>query len=86
MTVVHTPGRRIFSQNLVHVYKDGILVKTASLRCPSLSEVRRAGGALGTRADLGRVGSGSPVFPRPQAADVASGVCAAVGVTVMNWM
>ncbi|XP_053786341.1 neurobeachin-like protein 2 isoform X1 [Desmodus rotundus] len=38
VTVVHTPGRRIFSQNLVHVYKDGILVKTASLRCPSLSE------------------------------------------------
>lgn len=81
MTVVHAPGRRIFSQNLAHVYKDGILVKTASLRCPSLSEVRRgAGGARGSGANLGRVGSGAPVFPPPRVSDFASGGCAAVGV------
>uniref|UniRef100_A0A2K6P457 Neurobeachin-like protein 2 n=1 Tax=Rhinopithecus roxellana TaxID=61622 RepID=A0A2K6P457_RHIRO len=39
VAIVHVPGRRPFSQNLVHVYKDGHLVKTAPLRCPSLSEV-----------------------------------------------
>ncbi|ELK10176.1 Neurobeachin-like protein 2 [Pteropus alecto] len=38
VAIVHVPGRRLFSQNLVHVYKDGYLVKTAPLRCPSLSE------------------------------------------------
>nr|XP_035963586.1 neurobeachin-like protein 2 isoform X3 [Halichoerus grypus] len=38
VAIVHVPGRRPFSQNLVHVYKDGQLVKTAPLRCPSLSE------------------------------------------------
>ncbi|XP_066208131.1 neurobeachin-like protein 2 isoform X1 [Saccopteryx leptura] len=38
VAIVHVPGRRLFSQNLVHVYKDGHLVKTAALRCPSLSE------------------------------------------------
>uniref|UniRef100_G3SM56 Neurobeachin-like protein 2 n=1 Tax=Loxodonta africana TaxID=9785 RepID=G3SM56_LOXAF len=40
VAIVHVPGRRPFSQNLVHVYKDGHLVKTAPLRYPSLSEVR----------------------------------------------
>lgn len=50
VAVVHVPGRRLFSQNLVHVYKDGYLVKTAPLRCPSLSEVCQAGfgGAVGS--------------------------------------
>ncbi|XP_054992464.1 neurobeachin-like protein 2 isoform X1 [Sorex araneus] len=38
VAIVHVPGRRPFSQNLVHVYKDGHLVKTAPLRCPCLSE------------------------------------------------
>uniref|UniRef100_A0A8C3XAF6 Neurobeachin-like protein 2 n=1 Tax=Catagonus wagneri TaxID=51154 RepID=A0A8C3XAF6_9CETA len=38
VAVVHVPGRRPFSQNLVYVYKDGHLVKTATLRCPSLNE------------------------------------------------
>nr|XP_012626524.1 neurobeachin-like protein 2 isoform X1 [Microcebus murinus] len=38
VAVVHVPGRRPFSQNLVYIYKDGHLVKTAPLRCPSLSE------------------------------------------------
>uniref|UniRef100_G3UHI2 Neurobeachin like 2 n=1 Tax=Loxodonta africana TaxID=9785 RepID=G3UHI2_LOXAF len=38
VAIVHVPGRRPFSQNLVHVYKDGHLVKTAPLRYPSLSE------------------------------------------------
>lgn len=42
MAIVHVPGW-LFSQNLVHVYKDGHLVKTAPLRCPSLTEVRPAG-------------------------------------------
>nr|KAF6420831.1 neurobeachin like 2 [Molossus molossus] len=37
VAIVHLPGR-LFSQNLVHVYKDGHLIKTAPLRCPSLSE------------------------------------------------
>ncbi|XP_012928018.1 neurobeachin-like protein 2 isoform X2 [Heterocephalus glaber] len=38
VAIVHVPGRRPFSQNLLHVYKDGHLVKTAPLRCPCLSE------------------------------------------------
>ncbi|XP_020924320.1 neurobeachin-like protein 2 isoform X2 [Sus scrofa] len=38
VAIVHVPGRRPFSQNLVYVYKDGHLVKTATLRCPSLNE------------------------------------------------
>ncbi|XP_006893098.1 PREDICTED: LOW QUALITY PROTEIN: neurobeachin-like protein 2 [Elephantulus edwardii] len=38
VAIVHMPGRRPFSQNLVHVYKDGHLVQTAPLRCPSLNE------------------------------------------------
>lgn len=42
VAVVHVPGW-LFSQNLVHVYKDGHLVKTAPLRCPCLAEVHRAG-------------------------------------------
>lgn len=39
VAIVHVPGRRLFSQNLVSVYKDGHLVKTAPLHFPSLSEV-----------------------------------------------
>ncbi|KAM5234242.1 neurobeachin-like protein 2 isoform 3-T3 [Hipposideros larvatus] len=39
VAIVHVPGRLLFShKNLVSVYKDGHLVKTAPLRCPSLSE------------------------------------------------
>ncbi|XP_060060817.1 neurobeachin-like protein 2 isoform X4 [Erinaceus europaeus] len=38
VAVVHMPGRRPFSQSLVHIYKDGSLLKTAPLRCPSLGE------------------------------------------------
>ncbi|XP_023603302.1 neurobeachin-like protein 2 [Myotis lucifugus] len=37
VAVVHMPGG-LFSQNLVHIYKDGHLVKTAPLRCPCLTE------------------------------------------------
>lgn len=83
VAIVHVPGRRPFSQNLVHVYKDGQLVQTAPLRCPSLSEVCHAGfgEALGSWGILERVKPGAPVFPpplpcRPQPS--ASGVCAAV--------
>lgn len=43
VAIVHVPGRRPFSQNLVNVFKDGHLVKTAPLRFPSLSEVCQAG-------------------------------------------
>ncbi|XP_074168570.1 neurobeachin-like protein 2 isoform X1 [Rhinolophus sinicus] len=38
VAIVHVPGRLLFGQNLVSVYKDGHLIKTAPLRCPSLSE------------------------------------------------
>ncbi|XP_070247222.1 neurobeachin-like protein 2 [Myotis yumanensis] len=37
VAIVHMPGG-LFSQNLVHIYKDGHLVKTAPLRCPCLTE------------------------------------------------
>lgn len=76
MAIVHLPGR-LFSQNLVHVYKDGHLIKTAPLRCPSLSEVRQAGfgKALGSWRDLDRVGSGVPVS-LPQTSDFSLwGLC-----------
>lgn len=43
VAIVHVSGRRPFSQNLVNVFKDGHLVKTAPLRFPSLSEVCQAG-------------------------------------------
>lgn len=43
MAIVHVPGRRPFSQNLLHIYKDGHLVKTAPLRFPYLNEVCQAG-------------------------------------------
>ncbi|XP_069051092.1 neurobeachin-like protein 2 [Lepisosteus oculatus] len=36
--VVHIPGRRPFGQNLVSIYVDGCLRKTAQLRFPSLNE------------------------------------------------
>lgn len=38
VAIVHVPGRRPFSQNLVNVFKDGHLVKTVPFRFPSLSE------------------------------------------------
>ncbi|XP_023556435.1 neurobeachin-like protein 2 isoform X5 [Octodon degus] len=38
VAIVHSPGRRPFSQSLLHIYKDGHLVKTAPLRCPCFSE------------------------------------------------
>lgn len=79
MAIVHLPGW-LFSQNLVHVYKDGHLIRTAPLRCPSLSEVRQAGfgKALGSWRDLDRVGSGVPVS-LPQTSDFSP-----MGVTVRN--
>ncbi|XP_008943134.1 PREDICTED: neurobeachin-like protein 2, partial [Merops nubicus] len=36
--VVHVAGRRPFGQNLLSIYADGQLRKTAQLRCPSLHE------------------------------------------------
>lgn len=66
MAIVHVPGRRPFSQNLVHVYKDGHLVKTAPLRCPSLSEVCQAG--FGEVWVAGQPWTGwalEPLFPFP---------------------
>uniref|UniRef100_A0A4W6DRB4 Neurobeachin-like protein 2 n=1 Tax=Lates calcarifer TaxID=8187 RepID=A0A4W6DRB4_LATCA len=38
VAIVHIPGRRPFGQNLVTIYIDGELRKTAQLRFPSLSE------------------------------------------------
>lgn len=39
VAIVHIPGRRPFGQNLVTIYIDGELRKTAQLRFPSFSEV-----------------------------------------------
>ena len=39
VAIVHIPGRRPFGQNLVNIYIDGELRKTAPLRLPSLNEV-----------------------------------------------
>ncbi|MBN3300810.1 NBEL2 protein, partial [Amia calva] len=36
--VVHIPGRRPFGQNLVSIYVDGVLCRTAQLRFPALNE------------------------------------------------
>ncbi|XP_051574482.1 neurobeachin-like protein 2 isoform X2 [Myxocyprinus asiaticus] len=38
VAIVHVPGRRPFGQNVVTVYVDGDLCKTAPLRFPSLNE------------------------------------------------
>ncbi|XP_030605793.1 neurobeachin-like protein 2 isoform X4 [Archocentrus centrarchus] len=38
VAIVHIPGRRPFGQNLVNIYIDGELRKTAQLRFPSFSE------------------------------------------------
>lgn len=38
--IVHVAGRRPFGQNVVSIYADGHLRKTAQLRFPSLHEVR----------------------------------------------
>ncbi|XP_039530585.1 neurobeachin-like protein 2 isoform X1 [Pimephales promelas] len=38
VAIVHVPGRRPFGQNVVTVYVDGELCKTAPLRFPSLNE------------------------------------------------
>ncbi|XP_037640849.1 neurobeachin-like protein 2 isoform X2 [Sebastes umbrosus] len=38
VAIVHIPGRRPFGQNLVNIYIDGELRKTAQLRFPSLNE------------------------------------------------
>lgn len=87
MAIVHVPGRRPFSQNLVHVYKDGHLVRTAALRCPSLSEVCQAGleeakGGSGTWNTVGWLGPGVLVVPcwsLPAIQASASGVLASTG-------
>ncbi|XP_052000288.1 neurobeachin-like protein 2 [Xyrauchen texanus] len=38
VAIVHVPGRRPFGQNVVTVYVDGVLCKTAPLRFPSMNE------------------------------------------------
>uniref|UniRef100_A0A8C1KF72 Neurobeachin-like protein 2 n=1 Tax=Cyprinus carpio TaxID=7962 RepID=A0A8C1KF72_CYPCA len=38
VAIVHVPGRRPFGQNVVTVYVDGVQLKTAPLRFPSLNE------------------------------------------------
>ncbi|KAM6169581.1 LOW QUALITY PROTEIN: neurobeachin-like protein 2 [Rhynchocyon petersi] len=65
VAIVHVPGRRPFSQNLVHVYKDGHLVKTAPLRCPSLSEPFSSCciGSAGHRTTTTTTGLPEPLSP-----------------------
>lgn len=43
--IVHVAGRRPFGQNIVSIYADGHLRKTAQLRFPSLHEVGDTPGA-----------------------------------------
>ena len=43
--IVHVAGRRPFGQNIVSIYADGHLRKTAQLRFPSLHEVGDPPGA-----------------------------------------
>nr|XP_055198957.1 neurobeachin-like protein 2 isoform X3 [Nyctereutes procyonoides] len=65
VAIVHVPGRRPFSQNLVHVYKDGQLVQTAPLRCPSLSEPFSSCciGSAGHRTTTTTTGPPTPPVP-----------------------
>ncbi|KAM4821388.1 neurobeachin-like protein 2 [Thomomys bottae] len=65
VAVIHVPGRRPFSQNLVHVYKDGHLIKTAPLRCPSLGEPFSSCciGSAGHRTTTTTTGPPSPLVP-----------------------
>ncbi|XP_054585901.1 neurobeachin-like protein 2 isoform X1 [Eptesicus fuscus] len=64
VAVVHVPGW-LFSQNLVHVYKDGHLVKTAPLRCPSLTEPFSSCciGSAGHRTTTTTTGLPAPAVP-----------------------
>ncbi|XP_045434738.1 neurobeachin-like protein 2 isoform X2 [Pipistrellus kuhlii] len=64
VAVVHVPGW-LFSQNLVHVYKDGHLVKTAPLRCPSLTEPFSSCciGSAGHRTTTTTTGLPAPAAP-----------------------
>ncbi|XP_076985630.1 neurobeachin-like protein 2 [Tamandua tetradactyla] len=65
VAIVHVPGRRPFSQNLVHVYKDGHLIETAPLRCPSLSEPFSSCciGSAGHRTTTTTMGLPAPPVP-----------------------
>ncbi|XP_069873650.1 neurobeachin-like protein 2 isoform X2 [Dipodomys merriami] len=65
VAIVHVPGRRPFSQNLVYVYKDGHPVKLAPLRCPSLSEPFSSCciGSAGHRTTTTTTGPPSPPVP-----------------------
>ncbi|XP_048190361.1 LOW QUALITY PROTEIN: neurobeachin-like protein 2 [Perognathus longimembris pacificus] len=65
VAIAHVPGRRPFSQNLLHVYKDGHLVKTAPLRCPALGEPFSSCciGSAGHRTTTTTTGLPSPPVP-----------------------
>uniref|UniRef100_A0A5F8HHG4 Neurobeachin-like protein 2 n=1 Tax=Monodelphis domestica TaxID=13616 RepID=A0A5F8HHG4_MONDO len=65
VAIIHVPGRRPFSQNLLYVYADGQLLKTAPLRCPSLNESFSSCciGLAGNRTTT--TTTGPPIFPGP---------------------
>uniref|UniRef100_A0A286Y0J3 Neurobeachin-like protein 2 n=1 Tax=Cavia porcellus TaxID=10141 RepID=A0A286Y0J3_CAVPO len=67
VAIVHVPGRRPFSQNLLHIYKDGHLVKTAPLRFPYLNEPFSSCciGSAGHRTTI--TTTGLPMAPVPTA-------------------
>uniref|UniRef100_A0A6I8N9W9 Neurobeachin-like protein 2 n=1 Tax=Ornithorhynchus anatinus TaxID=9258 RepID=A0A6I8N9W9_ORNAN len=67
VAVVHVAGRRPFGQNLVHVYADGRLLRTAQLRCPSLGEAFSSCciGSAGHRTTTTAAGPGPAAFAPP---------------------
>nr|XP_020023925.1 neurobeachin-like protein 2 isoform X4 [Castor canadensis] len=82
VAIVHVPGRRPFSQNLVHVYKDGHLVKTAPLRCPSLSEPFSSCciGSAGHRTTTTTTGLPAPPVPTHPSLTRSQSVPASTGL------
>ncbi|XP_030227032.1 neurobeachin-like protein 2 isoform X1 [Gadus morhua] len=66
VAIVHIPGRRPFGQNLVNIYIDGELRKTAPLRLPSLNEPFTSCciGSAGHRTTTTTT-STSPTLPTP---------------------
>ncbi|CAL8247132.1 unnamed protein product [Lota lota] len=66
VAIVHIPGRRPFGQNLVNIYIDGELRKTAQLRLPSFNEPFTSCciGSAGHRTTTTTT-STSPTLPTP---------------------
>ncbi|XP_041104104.1 neurobeachin-like protein 2 isoform X1 [Polyodon spathula] len=63
--IVHIAGRRPFGQNLVNIFVDGLLRKSAQLRVPSLSEAFTSC-CIGSAGHRTTTTTATPTLPSPQ--------------------